>query len=359
MDLERLIARGGSKLEITKLFLENEFDIAIPRSAWKYYGGSLDPLLSEISRFERPLIVRGSHRNDYHGFIDVIPTIKNVSTKEELERAIRAIEKAMKQESVKIHCEDWNQPYTPEAHILVQEQIDCSATGFMLRHPHTGSLCMEQREAVRNAGVSFARLGENYYKHGRGIYCIDKLSALYERIEAVDFLEQEWVHQVEYGINSSGKVFFFQARPFKRRQAPAAFEIKVPEDEAYIYVDDFVEGCFGITPQEGIELDFFNESKTSVHKITDERQAKPYGLIIGKAKRLEYPIWTRFGNMQMLALGASFSEWQSHENYRFVKRAEYTMLSLMDRIIFPDSFPVGKFQGRYISNGREGLLVPT
>ena len=362
MNITDLMQRGGSKLEITRAIIEQGLDkrIHVPQSAWMYAGGSVDVLWRDISRFPRPLIVRGSHRNDYHGFIDVIPTIPNVYSKLDLEKAIKQIEEKMKDRNIRIHCEDWGQSYTPEAHILVQEQIECSATGFMLRHPHTGSLSIERRRKETESIVSFLRLGESDYKKGDSIYEQEELSILYEAVEALSLLEQEWVHQVEYGISKKDKdTIFFQARPFKKKQPAADFKISIPESAPYIYLDDLAEGCFGITPPEGIELEFFNESKTSIHEITKHSLTKEYGVIIEKNRRLQYPIWTRFGNMRALVLGISFTDWQSHDSYRIVKRAEYTMLSLIGKIISSGAFPTGQFQGTYISNGREGLLVPS
>src|SRR3989338_11113035 len=100
----QLIQRGGSKLEITRALLEAGIDMPIPRSTWKYYGQSLDSILPEFNKMKKPVIVRGSHPNDYHGFIDVIPTVRDVETVQELEIAIKRIEEEIESEDVKKHC---------------------------------------------------------------------------------------------------------------------------------------------------------------------------------------------------------------------------------------------------------------
>ena len=41
----------------------------------------------------------------------------------------------MESDGVRIHCEDWKQPYSPEVHFLIQEQ-GSDIVGSMLRHPH-------------------------------------------------------------------------------------------------------------------------------------------------------------------------------------------------------------------------------
>src|SRR3989338_3680674 len=128
----QLIQRGGSKLEITRALLEAGIDMPIPRSTWKYYGQSLDSILPEFNKMKKPVIVRGSHPNDYHGFIDVIPTVRDVETVQGLERAVKKIESRMYDPTVKAHCDDWGQPYSPEVHILLQEQSPSPVFGSML-----------------------------------------------------------------------------------------------------------------------------------------------------------------------------------------------------------------------------------
>src|SRR3989339_215015 len=122
MITEEKIKRGGSKLEITREVLEGRLDIPVPISAWRYYGDDLAPLVNAFQGMKKPVIVRGSHPNDYHGFVDVVPTIRDVVSIPELEKAVRIIEDEVKSEDVRIHCEDWKQPFTPEVHILMQEQ---------------------------------------------------------------------------------------------------------------------------------------------------------------------------------------------------------------------------------------------
>lgn len=358
MNIHELVQRGGSKLEITRAIIEFGLDkeIPVPKSAWMYAGGSVDALWRAVASFPKPLIVRGSHPNDYHGFIDVIPTIRDVRNRHGLEAAIRIIETAMKQEDVKIHCEDWGQPYDPIAHILVQEQLDCESTGFMLRHPHTGSLSIEQKKQL-GGPVSFVRLGEHFYYDGGHIFCQEELSDLYSAVESLPFLENEFVYQVECGLTKSAQPIFFQARPFKKREAPENFEVPKPVDaqSPYLYMQDFCEGCFGITPSEGVELEFTR----NVHYMTETSSTKEFGLLIEKKIRKPSPIFARFGNMHVLINGVSFSDWQSHNNYRIVKRAKYTMLSMADRIEPFIPLPRENFHATYISNGREGILLPT
>lgn len=374
MNIEECIQRGGSKLEITRTIIEKGLDaqIPVPRSAWKYYGEPLDPFLKQIASFQRPLIVRGSHPNDYNGFIDVIPTVRNVITNHDIERAIRKIEYAMREEEVKIHCADWGQMYTPEAHILVQEQISCDFAGTMLRNPHTGSLCLEYREKRYHGDgargpVSFERVGTTPFTvPQRSIYSIpkqivDALCNMYEKVEN-EILDPQWTYQIEFGVEGLDTFFFFQARQFKQKKPAENFKIPYFYDVPHLSLTYFEEGCFGITSPEGMELEFFNLFPTYIERENPFFETKDYGLILENKLRQSLPLWTKLGKMKVLCAGVPFWCWQSHDMYRLVKRAEYAMLvsaSYIEGSKNKEWLSKDQFQARYISNGKEAILVPT
>ena len=50
---QELIGRGGSKLEITRALLEQEADVPIPNSIWRYYGQSLDSIREGFERLKK------------------------------------------------------------------------------------------------------------------------------------------------------------------------------------------------------------------------------------------------------------------------------------------------------------------
>jgi len=175
---QNIIRRGGSKLEITRALIERNVGIPVPVSTWKYYGQDLDSIRRDFESMRKPVIVRGSHRNDYEGFIDVVPTYRNVNDFRELENAVRYIEGATESDDVRVHCEDWDQPYTPKVHILVQEQSRSAIVGSMLRHPHDRKQLIIQYFDMNDSGpmrsiMSSARIdkdGDFIYNSELGIH---------------------------------------------------------------------------------------------------------------------------------------------------------------------------------------------
>lgn len=378
MNLERLIARGGSKLEITRAIIDWGFEteIPVPRSVYKYYGRPLDPLLKEIASFQRPLIVRGSHPNDWEGFIDVIPTIKDAMTQRDLEAAIRKIETAMKQEEVRIHCEDWGQPYTPEAHILIQEQVPCYYIGSIVRHPNTGSLLLEYTDPGYygitdgvGGSVTFHRFGENPTQVGGWVSDIDeetlkKLCTMYEAFERSGIVSADWTYQMEFGVTAERSIFFFQARVFKKKEPAKTFKVptfygqKIP----FIVSSNSEEASFGITPPEGIEFDVFDSHPEDIERVNPSFGDKAYGILSYRKVEAPLPLSARLGKMRLFCGGDNFHNWQSHAAYRLVKRAEYAMLvGVPDRVmvINDELLTEERFRATYISNGRESVLVPS
>ena len=378
MNINDLVQRGGSKLEMTRAIIDWGFEreIPVPRSVFKYYGQPLDAVLKQVAPLQRPLIVRGSHPNDWEGFIDVIPTIKNVTTHQELEAAIKKIEDAMKQEDVKIHCQDWNQQYSPEAHILIQEQIPLYFIGSMVRHPHTGSLLLEYRdpgyygltEGVGGA-VAFRRFGENPISVGEWISSMNEeslkgLCTMYEAFERSGLVSSDWTYQVEFGVTAERSIFFFQARVFKKKEPAKKFQVPTFYGQSipFIVSSDGDDSCFGITPQEGIELDVFDAWPGDIERINPSFAFKEYGLLSGRKIETSVPINRRLGQMRLFCGGDNPHNWQSHAAYRLVKRAEYAMVvGVSDQVMVINEELLSKerFQATYISNGRESVLVPS
>ena len=105
---QELIDRGGSKLETTRLIVEQDL-LPVPDSVWKYYGDPLDPLFSRVqAMLKRGLvIVRGSHSSDYHWSIDAVDTVRNVDSISALEQAIKVIEGGVSSNDFKNSLQRW------------------------------------------------------------------------------------------------------------------------------------------------------------------------------------------------------------------------------------------------------------
>lgn len=265
------IEQGGGKLEVSKKLAEEGFPV--PRSQYIYYPDLEKKflVLAAFRQLRKPVIVRGSHANDWEGYIDVLPTKRDVSTEDQLFRAIKDIKRRATEKDLEIHAADWNQHFTPEVHILLQEQSSSPLSGSMLRHPHVldrvdvnyvdrvkySDNCSRYRPTfslIRRNG----RGGDIY--HG-GVDNVETLSKheinrifeIYEAIENSGFFDKNWVYQMEIGLKP---FMIYQLRPFKPKEPFQDFEVPITIDESYPSLRSNLN--FGITPPTGIELSIFN-----------------------------------------------------------------------------------------------------
>jgi hypothetical protein len=330
---------------------------------------------------EKPIIVRGSHPNDYHGFVDVVPTYRNVETFTELEKRIQEAENFMKRREVKVHCEDWGQPYSEEIHFLIQEQ-GSNIVGSSLRHPHTRDLHIEYVELIKNIIMNYPSPLIKFIdiKEGRTELpmCImgdeeqtkiaKEVIELYEKLENSGILDPSFSQQIEFGLNP---LMFYQARPFKKFQPVQNFEMPpLEKNEPFIWAPL----VFGITPKEGIELNF------KMIKITDllgplphfGKSGKNYGLVVMREFRKSPPLNKKFNNLTIYCSYCPFGKlYLTHANYRSMKKTEYSMIGITiistnnsiseinsDQIIFEEQAKLFK-KSRFFSNGESSRLIPT
>lgn len=366
---QNLIERGGSKLEITRALLEGEVDIPIPYSTWKYYGQSLDSILSEVQKMPTPWIVRGSHRNDYHGLIDIVPTVRGISTLSGLENAVKLIEGETASQDFKAHCEDWKQPYTPEVHILIQSQSKSPIVGSMLRHPHDRKqLRIECNELGDKSGVSHSKIGifgdfhpNSHLKIGDDE--IKKLIEMYEKLENSGVIDAEWAHQVEFGL---GPLMFYQARPFKKFQ-PATKNLDYDFLDSLPHIRS--EESFGIAPKEGIDVTFVVRDIPNLlgSSLTmDLPISEQYGLIVMGASRNSPPTGKKFGNLFVFCSSCHDFSYLFHGNYRLMKKADYSLIDIavkkegnLNFKPFYETVDLSDFKdSKFFSDGRSGFIIP-
>jgi hypothetical protein len=372
---DELIQRGGSKLEITRAIIESGLNIPVPNSAYLYYGQKIGSLFNYFNDMKKPVIVRGSHPNDYQGFIDVVPTKRDVNTWEELEEAVKYIYRTMKSEDVKIHAEDWGQVHSPEVHILLQEQVT-NIVGSMIRHPHDGSFRIQyyninnradfKRECISNADNRYGKLRHasilNELTQDARNLILDEdlmqLISIYELLEKSGIVDQSYSQLMEFGLKPFS---FFQGNPFKKFEAVKNFEIPFIEIDSGIPYMSTMD-CFGITPPEGIDLKFISVDSHGLHKM-NKYKSDEYGLILTEKINSTPRTRQRLGNLVCYCT-PSYYDYLMHHEYRFMKRANYSfthslfynfkncsVYHLEDMKVFEHS--------RIYSNGKKGIIIPT
>ena len=375
---EEIISRGGSKLEITRALIESGIDIPIPNATWKYYGAGLDSLLKDFANMRKPVIVRGSHKNDYHGFIDVVPTFGDVNTASKLEKVIGYIEQALLQNDMKIHCDDWNQEYSPEVHILMQEQSASPIVGSMLRHPNDKKQLRIQyiSNECPGAATSFAEITRRGFHHNPGIGWegekvtddeIHELIEMYEKLERCKILDPEWSYQMEFGLKP---LLFYQARPFKKFEPAKDFKLPSIKGAPYIRASDY----FGLTPKEGVDLDFVTAGIGNFCDVGEPfyENNKPYGMIRLYKERHSYSTEKRIGALSVFCSPCSPYDFLFHGNYRLMKKADISFVYFhVDNLVpgfseTPHPFANCSFEAakefahsRVWCNGERGIIIPT
>lgn len=342
------IERGGGKLEATRALEEAGFPV--PKSRYLYYPDleRQNILAAAFRDLPKPLIVRGSHENDMHGYIDVLPTVRDVTTAEELNDAIRLIKQTASSEALRIHAADWGQPFTPEVHVLLQEQSPSNIAGSILRHPHVMDRVdmqyidrKEYRESDWKPVHTLARytndqgLWQTHEDWGIAREQISNAMKIYQEVESSGIIDPDWVYQMEIGLNP---FLIYQLRPFKRREPAKRF----PIPQSYKTTDPIITSnlVFGITPEEGLALNFVSMDSVSLYHGYELPEPDPYGLILAGRMYESLPARVQYRNLKAYVTTGYEHNYLEHGEYRFLKRADIAMVNY-------HAFNVGETRGSY------------
>lgn len=340
--------QGGGKLEGIRALEEAGFPV--PMSRYLYYPDlERQNILSAAFRdLPKPLIVRGSHPNDMHGYIDALPTVRDVTTEQELNDAIQLIKATASSDALRMHSADWGQPFTPEVHVLIQEQSRSNIAGSMLRHPHVMDRVdvqyvdkKEYRESDWKPGYSLAR-----YTDDQGLWQsrddwgitngqISHAMGIYQDVEDSGIIDPNWVYQMEIGLKP---FLIYQLRPFKRREPAKQFPIPyLHKATGPIITSNLV---FGITPEEGLALNFVSADSVSFYHGYGLPEKDPYGLILAGRMRESLPARVPCNNLVAYATAGYEHSYLEHGEYGLLKRADIGMVSYY-------AFNVGETRGSY------------
>ncbi|MEK6963436.1 MAG: hypothetical protein AABX70_03350 [Nanoarchaeota archaeon] len=376
---DALINRGGSKLEATRLFLERGLKIPIPRSAFLYAGQDVSSIKSEFEKLRKPIIVRGSHKTDWRGCVGAVPTLQNINSFTDLEKAIKEMEREMKTPEMNAFMVDDSGAYTSKLHFLVQEQSQSRMRGTMLLHPF--SKWEERTLFVDYFDIDSGGEGRgDFYTHTPKLKSdgnwdksfhrtselsnskeLDKLVEMYSKIVNSGLVSREWAYQVEFGLEP---LSFYQIKAFKLLEEARSFSLldNVRGLKHLVFPD-----LIGATGEEGMVVDLKGvhplELKNSSRNKPVCDVKRPYGLILQHRLSNNLPITVPLGKLEYFQPYAPFRLF--HGTYRFMNRAQVTACgpagktaddSFNDDIIEEMENYTGK--ARVIANGVHGVLIP-
>ncbi len=353
-----LITRGGSKLEVTRSLLESNLNIPIPNSAWKYYDEEVGVLRDHFIKMKKPVIVRGSHVNDWDGFIDVVETIDDLSNFSDVIRAVESIERCIDNDKVRLHCEDWGQKFTPKVHVLMQEQ-GSNIRGSMIRHPNNKEkFIIQYREESGfyhdNVNYAEVNLGNIQSMHDYGVNDehMEQVVQMYLQIENSGLVDPSWAYQMEFGLKP---LLFYQFRPFKKKQlAPEFTEPNVKGNYPFITSDTF----FGA---EDTDVDFkFVSIQELMYPKSDFKSEKEYGLYLynGFGYNDSPALDLKIGNLKVFCPSSFFFNYLFHSNYRLMKRADITLIQpeVYPSMSFDEMRKTFRYSRIFISEDRARII---
>ncbi len=352
---EDYVTRFGGKIG-GYFFLKDlgKFEQFLPNADFLDWNEGFDKVQEKdryrVSRFLtddkfEPVIVRASHPNDHEGFVDVLESVANVRTPEELKRAVQRIRMQANRPEVFSYSAYEGRPYDGRTRIQIADQLmddygiygqKPAYRGSIIEHPHQrGTYVIEvsvptptsvrvlERVIVREGEpVNFIEDGdENPISEMRPWYtqALQDIVSLYIQVQFSGFIPPEFSFQMEFGHTSHPKkdkaqVQFFQARPFKKFEEPT-YTIGDHEKSKYL--------CFGITPQEGVELPFVVARGHNERDIM--RRIKPYALGI-EYNSTSQPLTFQPRNVAAyLALGTRAASLE-HQHYRWIRKTEVSIL---------------------------------
>lgn len=369
------VQRGGGKLESVRILSEKGFPT--PKSHYLYEADlSNQKLIAAAFRdLSKPLIVRGSHPNDWHGYIDALPTVRDVSSEENLQQAINTIRETAASDILHRHAHDWGQSFSPQVHVLVQEQSSSPITGSMLRHPHSLD------EIHVNYGNSNLRMSNSFLDYRSSLSCaciyddnhffkseydvsieeeqLEYAGDIYRSVEKAGLVDPNWVYQMEIGFNP---FMIYQLRPFKRREYPQKFNVPDLHNERFPYITSSL--VFGITPPEGVQLRFIPEEFLAVYRGFLTPSSNPYGLLLVDRPTDSLPAKIRMGNLAAILSKNTIGHYLEHGDYRLLKKSQFGLLDyhtinipLRTRL---DPKDMQVFSDSYLwSNGKRAVIIPT
>lgn len=309
---------------------------------------------------------------------------------ESVGKAIEKIEAGVRSNDFRLHCEDGGVPYSEEVNVLIQKQLESPVLGSMLRHPHRAGIHIECRDTskdrsdvlegtIKHIDVSSVSAGA-VWEFGFGLHISNMVNDIYIPFEESGIPDDAYVQQVEFGQPG----FFLQARPAFMRVPIAEFKIDTQSLGKTPHISS--SSVFGITPKEGLEINFTILNEGQIGGYTEDHQNCPrqgsvldigrddylpgkrlpqeeYGMFLMSALQQSPSIRYKLGRLKVFVsfYCTDFGHYLEHSSYRFMKKADISLIGARFNNCDPlcSDFETEFTKCRVFSNGQEGLIVPS
>jgi hypothetical protein len=412
------IERYGGKAAILNHIRDNT-NLPIPSYVIMQAGQDMSSINGDFDHMKKPVIVRSSSSYEYGDFEGIFESVRDVSDRDDLERAVRLVQKSARSERAKQYAEQHGFKIGEDIHLIVQEQTP-SLSGGMLRHPNNPDLIFityfEGRGKYQQKYHSFLfdetindkRDCRGFTTHGIEKEDAQFLVEQYKKIEGLEQIADDSTLFVEFGFNPFS---VYQARPFMKKQV-ASFNLPEGDKENSLSTD-FV---LGVTPPDGITLPIvksighdmalaavydanrlmrddkmwegldeilkhglvtvgmvrqfggqINEMEATTSKMRElyydaeqHFEGKSYGLLMSNAEKDPYDLDLMVPNMRGLVIGQT-DRFLVHNLMRLFKKADVT-LGIGPNLFHTEFYKnrnARSFLGRVrlYSNGKEGVGI--
>lgn len=177
----------------------------------------------------RELLYRSTNPHDAYDFIGQLPTLSGASDTHT--KTLENIRDILSSNHMKSYLAKRGIPHpSQETGILIQNQLSYRFRGSVVEHPHfPGKYIVSMTNAQfwddihHSSSMEMQVFGEKWelseWEWGRkpyyGLWAMEQLIALYQKIQKKGVFEDGISFQMEYGVDTNGKPYIFQVRQFR------------------------------------------------------------------------------------------------------------------------------------------------
>lgn len=349
-------------------------------------GEDIDEFLRKGVDYSVPKVVRGCHRLDVDGMVDVIPTEINITGKENVRDVIFTVLNAAQDSGVKSFIEyESGETFYGDIGVLVQDFCG-PERGSIIEHPHQKGV-FRICHAIPVLGSGIPDLSEGLFdSHGKEIartvlernrddkdkQCVSlslvqRIIQLYRLVRDAGLMPPSHSFQMEFGVHDKTReIMFYQSRLFRPFLPKADFDLlDLNISGRHPTYRTFQFDSFGLTSAEGEELSVAELNQESVDCYKDQpKMAYGYNAY---GDRCSTSLNVQPHNLHaFLPYGYQILE---HGYYRWMKKAPIVSVGVRRQLADKERHPhvysrlelpvqdiCERIRIRIISNGISGLV---